>query len=1000
MADSITWWLEILQQIFGNEIVGWIVLILSPLIFAYALLWLIKAIIEIVKTTFIPLFYNAEEKRKIRRRQRFADHIESEIRRLNQREDWNDFRFAELEAEIEMEGKHKAFSFLPFINRTSNGLRREESLSKALKQSRERIILIEGDPGSGKSVALRHVALDIARSATKSNSPVSLIPVYLNLKEVKREPTQPVNRRLIEDLILESLKRINDRDVDKFVDDEFQVGLENGSWLFLFDSFDEIPDILGAEDADKIIREYANAIYDFLHGLNACRGVVASRHFKGPGQVSWPRFKIVNLTKLRQIKLVKLSELKPHHEKILLGNLDIANAEIQRFAANPLFLGLLVGYVQSSDDFPQNVDAVFGAYIKHRLNQDKDRVQQRFGLDVEKIQLIAEKIAFCMSQSKDLGLSPTRGEIKKSLLEFEIEVGGYFENSLDALEFVKLARSDNAEISGDRRAYTFSHRRFQEYFATLYVKTKGNVGVDELLTNPRWRETTVVICQTQSEEQVFPIIEAAWRLLDSFWGEIEPEIKSKISNKDKDYPINFPWPEGCLYLLDLLQDGFSNRKYLLPDGFRKSAGAILNIATLLGSLPDRIWALEVAGIAHTDDLLEIIRPAIGDKSHFLSDVAYKQVSRLDDIPDDIKSWIKKSILKKLLRLGIFRGGNIVYAQVSRFVNPKDYISIIRGVQFGHWIDIISSVTISIMLVLAVFAWSDGGKYPALDISLRVFIVFLGLMALTLPSSVYVEDRLDLFYLNRLMYSVIVFSFFVLAVLILGSKFLFLILFCYTLFVMPSVVASVSDIPVDKNIFLVLFSPLFVVRKWLTGILDAWQAAKSTIFTLRFFGVMIGLIIACLMIGSLPFVFRTVLGEEVGDIVLPAILSLGMIFMFYQVSSKILLKDRKYRKAWRIWLKSPLKTVAVEEIIDILPVISMRFAYEFIEILREKNLLKPSKENLYFVRQLICLIENPAIKNEFSESLGEFLYGVGDNELKSKLLDELYQLGEKMKYKLQ
>ena len=76
-------------------------------------------IIEIIRTTFIPLFYNVEQKRKIRHRQRFADHIESEIRRLNQREDWSDFRFAELEAEIEMEGKRSAFSFLPFIKRTS-----------------------------------------------------------------------------------------------------------------------------------------------------------------------------------------------------------------------------------------------------------------------------------------------------------------------------------------------------------------------------------------------------------------------------------------------------------------------------------------------------------------------------------------------------------------------------------------------------------------------------------------------------------------------------------------------------------------------------------------------------------------------------------------------------------------------------------------------------------------------------------------------------------------
>jgi predicted NACHT family NTPase len=200
-------------------------------------------------------------------------------------------------------------------------LKREKSLSTALRKSQEKIILLEGEPGSGKSVALRHVALDIARRAIKSNDPESLIPFYINLKELRRENNQPINRQTIERFVIASLKRINDRDIDKFLDDEFQLGLDNGSWFFLFDSFDEIPEILGAEDADAKIRDYAEAILDFLHGLNACQGVVASRYFKGPRQIGWSRFRILNLTSVRQKELIKRSELTPISEKLLLGNL-------------------------------------------------------------------------------------------------------------------------------------------------------------------------------------------------------------------------------------------------------------------------------------------------------------------------------------------------------------------------------------------------------------------------------------------------------------------------------------------------------------------------------------------------------------------------------------------------------------------------------------------------------------------------------------------------------
>ncbi|MEW6241460.1 MAG: NACHT domain-containing protein [Chloroflexota bacterium] len=811
MTDGIRWWLETLQQLFGNEIVAWIVTFLSPFALLFVLLWLLRGIIEIIRTTFIPLFYNVEQKRRIRRRQRFADHVESGIRRLNQREDWSDFRFAELEAEVEMEGKRKAVSFFPFIKRTSSGLRREKSLSKALKQSRERIILLEGDAGSGKSVALRHVALDIANDAIKSKSTTSLIPIYLNLKELRREQNQPINRSLIENFVLRSLKRINDRDVDKFIDDEFQRGLENGSWLFLFDSFDEIPEILGAEDADNIIREYADAIYDFLHGLNACRGVVASRYFKGPGQVGWPRFRVVNLTRPRQIRLIRLSELTAYHEKLLLGHLDIASSEIQRFATNPLFLGLLIGYVQSNSDFPQNADVAFGAYIQRRLNQDKDRVAHSFGVTVEEIRRAAEQVAFCMSRSQDLGLSPTRDDLKKSLLELKLDVesGDTFEKCLDALEYIKLARSDTAEFSEGQRTFTFAHRRFQEYFATTYVLSEGNITAQELLTNPRWRETAVVICQTQPLEYVSPIVEEARALLDSHWENIKSYLKPVISSQGQELPIDFPWPDGCLYLLDLLQDGFSSRRDMFPEEMRKNIGVIVSLATLLGSLPSRIWALEVAGIAPDSDLLTIIRPAIADGSHFLSDIAYRQVARLENIPDDIKAWIKQSIFKKLLNLGIFRGDSVVFAQVSRLVNAKDYLAVVRGIQFGYLLDLSSATITSGALFLSAVVSPLANKQYAGVVTFGVLMMFFGVFVLL--ATIFITDRHS-YFMNRLMVGGISYPLLFFALYISGYTLYPLIALFYMSLIMPSLITSVKEFPFEKSIIYVLFSPFVAFKK--------------------------------------------------------------------------------------------------------------------------------------------------------------------------------------------
>lgn len=999
MVEGVTWWLEILQNLFGSEVVGWIVLILSPFIFIYSLLWLIQAIIELVKTKLIPLLYNSEEKQKIRLRKRFADHIESEIRRLNQREDWNDFRFAELEAEVEMEGKRRSFSLLPFVNRTSNGLRREKSLAKALKQSRERIILVEGDPGSGKSVALRHVALEVAKGSAKSNDLASIIPVYLNLKELRRETNQAVDRRLIEDFILNSLKRINDRDVNKFVDEEFYSGLKNGTWFFLFDSFDEIPDILGAEDADKIIREYADAIYDFLHGLNACRGVVASRYFKGPGQVDWTRFKIINLTKSRQIKLVKLSELKPHHEKVLLGNLDGANSDIKKFSENPLFLGLLAGYVQEHEDFPQHVDAVFGSYIKHRISQDKDRVQQRFRLDVEKIHLVAEKVAFCMSQSNNLGLSPSRRILKKSLLELEIDLQDGFENSLDALEFMKLARSDNSDMSGDDRTFTFSHRRFQEYFATLYVLRERKISIEELLRNPRWRETIVVIFQTQPLEIISPYIEAASALLSSYFREIYPTIES-MSEDGKDYPIDFPWPTGYLYLLDLLQDGFSNRKNILPDELRESVGAILNLATLVGSLPNRIWALEVAGIAPTATLLEIIRPAISAKSHFLSDLAYRQVSRLDEIPEDISIWIKKSVLKKLLQLGVFQGENVVYAQVSRLINSKKYIAVVRGVQFGYWIDIINSLVISTLLFVSAYTLPTSIVNFNTDIPWRFVLIVFGALTLITPWTVYGEEQINLFHMNRFMYMGVVLSLFVPFIFAYKLDSLYLLIPLYFSFVFPSVIAVAQNISANNTFVFVLFSPVLIFGKLLREMWNGLSSIKLVKLPQQSRSDFLIVLIATFILCLIPTVSRIVFNSDTGMIIFSVILLSIIIFAGYIGFKKIFLRDRKHRKAWKEWMDFPRNEVNIIEILRVLPIISIEHAHILFEKIREEKLFVYSQENLQFLSEMVRLVENPDIDNEFSDALQDFLMYVGENRLTSLLLDELYISIKEMKYKIQ
>ena len=142
-----------------STLIDYILLFVLILCAIWGLLSLLGQIKKIWIEQFWPLFDNKEQRKRRLNRERFADYLQNEIRQLNRREEWKDYRFAELEAEVEAEGRRRGFSLFPFFQSTKRGLRREKSLSKALELSKERLILVEGDPGSGKSLALRHVAV-------------------------------------------------------------------------------------------------------------------------------------------------------------------------------------------------------------------------------------------------------------------------------------------------------------------------------------------------------------------------------------------------------------------------------------------------------------------------------------------------------------------------------------------------------------------------------------------------------------------------------------------------------------------------------------------------------------------------------------------------------------------------------------------------------------------------------------------------------------------------
>ncbi len=178
-----------------DSLEGWVAKIILALLLLYAVIWLLRQVLEHIirirdglRDLGFPAPRTAAQRLEIKCRQNFCRVLRGKIEWLNSAENWNDQFFADLEAEVEAEGGFYASALHRVFRRQSRGLRRVRSLIGAIESSTEPALLLVGEPGSGKSVALRHLAIQLAEKGSRSHNPDVRIPLYVNLKELPAAP--------------------------------------------------------------------------------------------------------------------------------------------------------------------------------------------------------------------------------------------------------------------------------------------------------------------------------------------------------------------------------------------------------------------------------------------------------------------------------------------------------------------------------------------------------------------------------------------------------------------------------------------------------------------------------------------------------------------------------------------------------------------------------------------------------------------------------------------
>jgi NACHT domain len=532
-----------------------------------------------------------------------AQFLETTDRESN----WSPDYYTELDAEVEVVSRYGVRSKRKILN-LQWAIRRDHSTAA---------FLVLGDPGAGKSVALRKLARDMLKEVSTTGR----IPIYINLREWSKSDNQlnpwtEDNKPTIEQLehfVVTSIKSRGDVFTEEFTQIYFRKLWEHGRLFFIFDSFDEIPQLLDANEESWLIDELSALISRFIQTTKSSRGLLASRVFRRPTQKFLSQ-KTLDLRPLTEQKIIQGLSRFPAFKGDLRSKLFRSRLDLVPLARNPFLMALLGEWVAINNDLPNSHAELYQSYLSKRLALCSGKMRA-FGLTESQVLDGAVKIANFVFQSEQFGLEAPIQMIEANVAHEQIG------SVLEILSYARIARVSAA----DPKSFAFVHRRFIEYFVTKeLLQNPSSLPTEHIPTDSRGRDALVLYAQLCSDEE-------AKRLANFCWTEIKK---------------NFLLPKAhlrAIHAFRFLVDAFRSRKSVVDSLEKELADFIESNLKPSKSILFAKISLEGVGLLSDARSVEILKTAFEMKNPWLQETAFRacrQLAKVDSLLEDaLKQYI-------------------------------------------------------------------------------------------------------------------------------------------------------------------------------------------------------------------------------------------------------------------------------------------------------------------------------------------------------------------------